>query len=138
MGVTGMFVGMSKNFWALRVSFLQIKKSQATKLHQIPLFHTTLLPEIFLSYHKIISPVNVFIILQLSRKVYLCHKRFSDEKRERKTTTSQETLAVQIFHIINIAAFLSIPRCCSFSDGSFGLMGNLICLCDMWKSRGDM
>ena len=41
MGVTGMFVGMSKNFWALRVSFLQIKKSKAKKLHQIPLFHTT-------------------------------------------------------------------------------------------------
>ena len=35
-----MFVGMTKNFWALWVSFLQIKKSQATKLHQIPLFHT--------------------------------------------------------------------------------------------------
>ena len=41
MGVIGMFVGMSKNFWALRVSFLQIKKSKAKKLHQIPLFHTT-------------------------------------------------------------------------------------------------
>ena len=36
-----MFVGMNKTFWVLRVSFIQIKKSQATKLHQIPLFHIT-------------------------------------------------------------------------------------------------
>ena len=38
MGVIGMFVGMSKNFWASRVSFLQIKKSQATNCLRWPYF----------------------------------------------------------------------------------------------------
>ena len=36
-----MFVVMSKTFWAFRVSFLQIKKSQAKKTAPAPLFHTT-------------------------------------------------------------------------------------------------
>ena len=34
-----MFVGMSKSFWALRVSFLQIKKLQATTAPDDPISH---------------------------------------------------------------------------------------------------
>ena len=38
MGVIGVFVGMSKNFWALRVFFLQIKKSQVANCTRSPYF----------------------------------------------------------------------------------------------------
>ena len=55
-----------------------------------------LLPETFLSYQKGISPMDVFIILQLSRSEHLCRKWFSGENKERKTTLLQETQAYQI------------------------------------------
>ena len=43
-----------------------------------------LLPETFLSYQKGIFPMDVFIILQLSRNVHLRRKWFSSENKERK------------------------------------------------------
>ena len=55
-----------------------------------------LLPETFLSYQKGISPMDVFIILQLSRSVRLRRKRFLGENEERKITLLQETQADQI------------------------------------------
>ena len=55
-----------------------------------------LLPETFLNYQKGIFPMDVFIILQLSRSVPLRRKWFSGENKQRKTTLLQETQADQI------------------------------------------
>ena len=55
-----------------------------------------LLPETFLSYQKEISPMNVSIILQLSRSVRLRRKWFAGENKEKKTTLLQETQTDQI------------------------------------------
>ena len=54
-----------------------------------------LLPETFLSYQKGISPMDVFIILQLSRSVRLRRKWFLGESKERKAKLLQETQADQ-------------------------------------------
>ena len=54
-------------------------------------------------------PMDVFIIVQLSRSVRLPCKLFLGENKGKKTRTLQETQADQIFHIINIGNF----RCTS-------------------------
>ena len=55
-----------------------------------------LLPETFLSYQKRIFPMDLFIILQLSRSVRLRRKWFSGDSEERKTTLLEEMQADQI------------------------------------------
>ena len=55
-----------------------------------------LLPETFLSYQKRIFPMDIFIILQLSRSVRLRRKWFLGENKERETTLLPETQADQI------------------------------------------
>ena len=55
-----------------------------------------LLPETFLSYQKRIFPMDIFIILQLSRSVRLRRKWFSGDSEERKTTLLEEMQADQI------------------------------------------
>ena len=54
-----------------------------------------LLPETFLSYQKRIFPMDLFIILQLSRSVRLRRKWFSGVSKERKAKLLQETQANQ-------------------------------------------
>ena len=55
-----------------------------------------LLPETFLSYQKRIFPMDLFIILQLSRSVRLRRKWFLGDSEERKTTLLEEMQADQI------------------------------------------
>ena len=52
-----------------------------------------LLPETFLRYQKGIFPMDVFIILQLSKSVRLSRQRFSGEKKKRKINLLQEKQA---------------------------------------------
>ena len=66
---------------AIQVCFCKVAGENGKKI----------LPETFLSYQKGISPMDAFIILQLSR-IRLCRKWFSGENKERKTTL-QETQA---------------------------------------------
>ena len=69
---------------AIQVCFCKVAGENGQKL----------LPETFLSCQKGISPMDAFIILQLSR-IRLRRKWFSGENKERKTTL-QETQADQI------------------------------------------
>ena len=66
---------------AIQVCFCKVAGENGKKI----------LPETFLSYQKGISPMDAFMILQLSR-IRLCRKWFSGENKERKTTL-QETQA---------------------------------------------
>ena len=70
----------------------------------------TSLPEAFLSYQKVISPRDVFIILQVSRSVRLRRKCFlSGNKREKQHyyKKRKQIRYLNIFNIINILTFLS-------------------------------
>ena len=72
MGVIGVFVGMSKNFWALRVFFLQIKKSQVANCTRSPYF--TLLPYVrngCLDLFMISMNLNYIAILNINNPSYL-------------------------------------------------------------------
>ena len=71
---------------AIQMFFCQVEGKNGKKL----------LAETFLSYKKGISPMYVFIILQLSRSVRICRKWSSTENKESKTTLLQETQAYQI------------------------------------------
>ena len=77
-----------------------------------------LLAENFLIYQKGISPMDVFIILKLSKSVRFPCNWFSSENKERENCTK---LKYTIF------------RYYIFPDGSVWLMDNLSCLCDVWN-----
>ena len=110
-----------------------------------------LLPETFLSYQKGISPMDVFIILQLFRGVHLRCKWFSSENKERKTKLLQKIasrsgiltfltlLTFQHYWVLMrnrlyFWAFLhwpelkdSISHCYLFPDGSVWLIFSVTC-----------
>ena len=83
--------------WFLTLSFLQRKLTIQICFCKVAGENgKKLLPETFLSYQKRIFPMDLFIILQLSRSVRLRRKWFSGDSEERKTTLLEEMQADQI------------------------------------------
>ena len=82
-----------------------------------------LLPEIFLSYQKRISPIDIFILLKLSRSVRLCREKNNNTARN---ASKSDTLT--LFTLLNAdaksAVILRVPSStkvegCSFSSLHF-------------------
>ena len=83
--------------WFLTLSFLQRKLTIQICFCKVAGENgKKLLPETFLSYQKRIFPMDLFIILQLSRSVRLRRKWFSGDSEDRKTTLLEEMQADQI------------------------------------------
>ena len=89
---------------------------------------------------KGISPMDAFIIFQLSRRARLRRKWFSGENKGRKKQHYKKRKQIRYFIIINTAECWYIIGCTSegsvrSTDGSLLFMNNLVCLCDVWKGR---
>ena len=103
----------------------------------------------FLSYQKIISFMDVFIILQLSANDFWVRTKGGKQQHYNKLKQ------IRYFNVINIAKCwceigcifctsegsvinqltYAISGCYIFPDDSVWFMNNLVCLCDVWKGR---
>ena len=81
-----LFLSLLRRKLAIQICFSKVASEDEKKLKR----------ETFFKLSKMNPPMDVFIILQLSRSVRVHLKSFSGENKERKATLLQETQADQI------------------------------------------
>ena len=128
-GVMVMFVGMSKTFWGLRVCFFINLKIASKKLHQVTLFHTTVLEihDVWLTmlrllyFYKSIQKISLMFPKITTKTVY----NGDHIKIARFQMSSQKTLPLWITNLL-CSVFIELwPQSKQF----------IVCNCERYRGK---